>query len=300
MNKILGKSGFRQSTYAYALIAPGLILIAVIMIYPLIRGIISSFFSQMPASIEFDEFIGFQHFRELMSDKIFTKALSNTIYWTAMVVSIQYIIGLGTALLLNCKLKGRGIYRSLVLIPWVVPGIAAAMTWRWMYSYQHGLINQVLMLLGLIESHIDWLGSSEYAMTAVIITAIWKVIPFITIVLLASMQSIDQTLYEAVRIDGGGAFRGFWHITFVGIRDVSITTLLLQSIWTFNQFDLVFNMTRGGPSNTTMILPVYTYLTAFNFFNLNKAAAIGVISLLVVAVLAVAYIIYTMKKRHDV
>lgn len=293
------KAGLRQNAYAYILITPGLILIAVIMIFPLLRGVASSFFTQVPGSIAFDKFVGLSHYKELLRDKIFARAFSNTIIWTASVVSIQYFIGLGTAMLLNCKFKGRWFYRSLVLIPWVVPGIAAAMTWKWMYSSQHGIINQVLMSLDIIEKNIDWLGSTNYAMGSVIVTAIWKVVPFITIVLLASMQSIDHTLYEAVRIDGGGAWRGFWHITLVGIRDVSITTLLLQSIWTFNQFDLMFNMTRGGPSNATQIIPIYTYLTAFNFFNLNKAAAIGVVGLLIVAVLAVLYIFYNTKRGKE-
>ena len=296
---VLKKKSFRRNGYAYILIAPGLILIAIIMLFPLFRGIVSSFFSQVPGSLYFDSFIGLEHYRVLLNDSIFIGAFNNTLIWTFTVVSIQYFIGLAVALLLNCSFKARGLYRSLLLIPWVIPGIAAAMTWRWMYSGQHGIINQVLVSLNIIESNIDWLGSSTYALWAVIATAIWRTIPFISIVLLASMQSIDQTLYEAVRIDGGGAFRGFWHITLVGIRDVSITTLLLQCIWTFNQFDLVFNMTRGGPANSTQIIPVFTYLTAFNFFNLNRAAASGVIGLLVVGVLAVFYIIYNARKGSE-
>jgi len=119
----------------------------------------------------------------------------------------------------------------------------------------------------------------------------------VTIVLLAALQSVDTTLYEAVKIDGGNAWQGFWHITMTGIKNVSITTVLLEIIWTFNKFDLVYTMTKGGPSNATQTIPVYTYITAFNFFKLNKAAAVGVIGLLVVGIFAVLYIIYNSREE---
>lgn len=294
--RAIRKRRMKHSTYAYILIAPGLILIAVILVYPLVRGILSSFFVQAPGSIEFENFVGLEHYRAVLNDPIFIKAFTNTIIWTVTIVVIQYFVGLGSALLLNKSYRGRGLYRSLILIPWVVPGIAAAMTWKWMYSCQYGIINQALTALGLISSNVDWLGSTETALGAVIVTAIWKAIPFITIVLLAALQGIDTTLYEAVRIDGGSSLQVFRHIMVPGIKKVSITTLLLQTIWTFNQFDIVYSMTKGGPSNATQIIPVFTYVTAFNFFNLNKAAAIGVIGLLVVGVVAVFYIVFANKE----
>ncbi len=208
-----------------------------------------------------------------------------------------YLIGLGIALLLNKSFRGRGIYRSLMLIPWVVPGIAAAMTWKWMYASQYGIVNHILQALGLIDQNIDWLGSTSTALGSIMVTTVWKDIPFVTIVLLAALQSVDTTLYEAVKIDGGNAWQAFWHITMTGIKNVSITTILLEIIWTFNKFDLVYTMTKGGPSNSTQTIPVYTYITAFNFFKFNKAAAVGVIGLLLVGVFAVLYIIYNNKEE---
>ena len=286
---------FRQSTYAYILIAPGLILVMLILVYPLLRGIVSSFFTQAPASMKFASFAGLDYYKDLLKDDIFAKALKNSAIWTVTIVAAQYIIGLGIALILNKDFKGRGIYRSLILIPWVVPNIAAAMTWKWMYAGQYGIINFILKNLGIIAKDVDWLGSSKTAFGALIVTAVWKGIPFITIVLLAALQSIDTSQYEAVRIDGGSPLQGFRHITLPGIKEVSITTVLLVTIWTFNQFDLVYAMTKGGPSNSTQIVPVYTYMTAFNFFNLNSAAAIGVVGLLIVGVFAVMYILHGRK-----
>ena len=291
------KAPLRQNLYAYILIAPGLLLVGVILVYPLLRGVASSFFTQSPGSMEFDAFVGLKYYKELLADKIFWKALGNSVLWTVVIVAALYVFGLCIALLLNKGFKGRGIYRSLILIPWVVPGIAAAMTWKWMYASQYGIVNHILQALGLLDKGVDWLGSTSTALGSIMVTAVWKDIPFVTIVLLAALQSIDTTLYEAVRIDGGSTFQAFWHITMTGIKNVSITTILLEIIWTFNKFDLVYAMTKGGPSNSTQIVPVYTYITAFNFFKLNKAAAIGVVGLLVVGVFAALYIIYNNKEE---
>ena len=281
----------RRNRAAHLLIAPGLLLITVILVYPLVRGVLSSFFTSSKGSLDFGKFVGLKYYRELFQDRIFLKAMSNTLIWTAVIVAGQYVGGLATALLLNKNYRGRGIYRSLILIPWVVPGIAAAMTWKWMYASQYGVINYALQALNVIDTNIDWLGNAQTALGSIMVTATWKAIPFVTIVLLAALQSIDTSLYEAARVDGASVWQSFRHITLTGIKEVSITTVLLEIIWTFNQFDLVYTMTKGGPSNASQIIPVYTYLTAFNFFKFNKAAAIGVMGLLVVGVFAVWYII---------
>lgn len=290
------RSGQNRNLYAYILIAPGLLLLTLIMLYPLIRGVISSFFTQQAASTHFDEFVGIRYYKELLKDQIFQTSFGNSILYTVIVVTAQYFTGLAIALLLNQNFKGRGIYRSLILIPWVVPGVSAAMTWKWMFDSQNGIVNQMLMQLGVITQSIDWLGSRSGALYAVMVTSVWKAIPFVAIVLLASLQQVDQGLYAAVKIDGGSAFHEFWYITLPGIKKISITTILLETIWTFNQFDLVFTMTKGGPANSSMIVPVYTYLTSFSFFKTNKAAAIGVISLLIVSIPAILYIYYNNKE----
>jgi len=283
-------SSFRRDKYAYFLIAPGLILILIILLYPLIRGIISSFFQFSPASTSFQEFVGLKFYKDLLKDKIFILAFKNSILWTISIVIAQYIIGLGISLILNEDLRGRWIFRSLILIPWVVPNIAAAMTWKWMYSTEYGIINYILKFLNIIQDNINWLGSSSIALKSVIITSIWKGVPFTTIVLLAGLQVIDKTQYEVARIDGANTWQIFKHITLPGIKNISITVILLQSIWTFSQFDLIYVMTKGGPSNSSQIVPVYTYITAFNFFKFNYAAAIGCVGLVIIAAISFFYI----------
>ncbi len=281
---------FGRSKFAYILIAPGVLLVAVIFIYPLAKGVISSFFYQQPASMEFAGFAGLDFYKQLMNDRIFHLAFKNSIYWTVIIVTFQYLIGLGTALLLNKDFAGRGIYRSLLLIPWVVPNIAAAMTWKWIYAGQYGILNYILKSVHIIEKDIDWLGSEATALPALMVTSIWKGIPFTTLVLLAALQVIDRTLYEAARTDGARAFQMFKYVTLPGIKAISITTILLVTIWTFNQFDLIFVMTKGGPQNSTQVIPVYTYITAFNFFKFNYAAAIGTVGLVIISMVSIAYI----------
>lgn len=290
------RPGRNRNVYAYILIAPGLLLLALIMIYPLIRGVVSSFFTQQAASVHFDEFVGIRYYKELLRDQIFRTSFGNSILYTVIVVAAQYFIGLAIALLLNQNFRGRSIYRSLILIPWVVPGVSAAMTWKWMFDSQNGIINQIFMKMGLITENIDWLGLRASALYAVMVVSVWKAVPFVAIVLLATLQQVDQGLYAAVKIDGGSSFHEFRYITLPGIKKISITTILLETIWTFNQFDLVFTMTKGGPANSSMIVPVYTYLTSFSFFKTNKAAAIGVISLLIVSIPAILYIYYNNKE----
>ena len=292
-------ASYRRSLFAYILISPGVLLIALILLYPLLRGVLSSFFLSTQGTVDFKTFVGLDHYINLIKDSIFKASIRNSLIWTSINVFFMYIIGSGIALILNKSFRGRGFYRSVILIPWVVPGIAAAMTWKWMYSNQYGVINFVLNKLGLTSTNIDWLGSPKFALGAVMVVAIWKAIPFITIVILAALQSIDSTCYEAARIDGANSFQCFWNITLVGIRDVSITTILLEIIWTFSSFDLIYTMTAGGPSNSTMIVPVYTYLTAFRFFRLNYASAIGVISLLIVGVFALLFVIYNNRQERN-
>jgi multiple sugar transport system permease protein len=286
---------FNRSKFAYILITPGVLLVTVILIYPLIRGVISSFFYQQTASMQFSKFAGVTFYKQLLNDEIFLLSLKNSFYWTIIIVIFQYLIGLGIALILNQDFAGRGIYRSLILIPWVVPNIAAAMTWKWIYAGQYGILNYILKSLHIIQKEINWLGNASTALPAIMVTSIWKGVPFIALVLLAALQVIDKTQYEVARMEGARAFQTFRYITLPGIKNISITLILLITIWTFNQIDLIYVMTKGGPQNSTQVIPVYTYILAFDFFNFNYAAAIGSIGLVFIGIVSIAYIRYTNK-----
>ncbi|GIQ68800.1 sugar ABC transporter permease [Xylanibacillus composti] len=279
-------NAFWKAALPYILISPGVIFVGAILIYPMISGVISSLFTQHPLNLSQREFVGLAHFKTLFSDKIFYMAFSNTLIWTLGVVFGQFALGLGIALMLNEKFPGRGIYRSLILIPWVVPMIAAALTWKWIYSADYGVLNYFLKQIGLISTNIDWLGNPSIALFSVIMTNVWKGIPFVAVVLLAGLQSIDNEMYEAAQVSGANLFQRFWYITLPSLKGVSIVVIVLTTIWTFNQFDLLYLMTKGGPSNSTQIIPVYTYLNAFNFFKMNYAAAVSTVGVVLLSVLA--------------
>lgn len=274
----------------YVLIAPGVVFVGTLLIYPMISGVLSSFFTQHPLQLSGREFVGLEHYINVFQDSIFYRALWNTFIWTAAVVAGQYVIGFVIALMLNEPLPGRGIYRSLILIPWVVPMIAAALTWKWIYSADFGVLNYILRKLGFVSSGVDWLGDPSVALWSVIITNVWKGIPFVAVVMLAGLQSIDQEMYESAHVEGAGLLQRFWHITLPSMKGVSMVVLVLTTIWTFNQFDLLYLMTKGGPTNSTQIIPVYTYLNAFNFFRMNYAAAISCVGVLFMSVLAFIYL----------
>ena len=290
----------KSSIQAYFLIAPGFLMIGVILVFPLARGIISSFFRQEPNSLALLEWNHLRNYQLLLDDSSFWMTLKNTAVWVITVVALQYLLGLATSLLLNKKYPGRAMARSLVLIPWVVPTIAGTLTWRWIFDYQYGVLNYVIRILGLSEKGLNWLGSTELSLITCIITAVWKAAPFVTIVLLAGLQGIDTQLYEAASIDGANAFDKFLHITLPGIRSVSVTCIILKTIWTFNQFDIVSIMTNGGPANSSMILPVYTYLTAFSFNQLNYAATIACTGILLILPVAIAYVARNARQNKEV
>lgn len=281
---------FINRALPYLLILPGIIFVGSILIYPMISGVFSSFFIQHPLNPSDREFVGFGHFEKMFSDEIFIQAFKNTILWTVGIVVGQYIVGLGVALLLNESFPGRGIYRSLILIPWVIPMIAAALTWKWIYATDFGVLNYILKKMGFISGNIDWLGDPSLSLLSVMAVTIWKNIPFVAVVLLAGLQSIDKQMYEAASISGANMLQRFWYITLPNLKKVSLVILILTTIWTFNQFDLIYLMTKGGPANSSQIVPVYSYLNAFNYLNINYAAAIATFGAVIMSIFVVLYI----------
>ena len=284
------RGAFGKRALPYILIAPGVLFVGALLIYPMISGIVSSFYTQHPLNPADRSFAGFTYFRQMFSDEIFVKAFWNTLIWTFGVVLGQYVLGLCAALLLNEKFPGRGVYRSLILIPWIVPMIAASLTWKWIYSNEFGVLNYTLKSVGIIGSNIDWLGNPAYALGSLIVVSVWKGIPFVAIILLAGLQSIDKEMYEAAAISGANPLQRFWYITLPSLKGVTLVILTLTTIWSFNQFDLIYLMTKGGPSNSTQTIPVYSYLNAFNFFKTNYAAAISTAGVVLMSVFAVLYL----------
>lgn len=279
----------REFLAGYGLIMPTLILLGIIVFYPLIHTFYLSFFDTSLV-LPKPEFIGLQGYGKIIKSKILWIVIKNSFIWTVIVVIFQFIIGLASAVLLNQKFKGRALARAIVILPWVTPGVIVAMVWRLMYHPQLGLLNRFLFDLGLIKDYVAWLGYPNTALYAVIISAIWKGFPFSTIMYLAALQTVPQELYEAANLDGSNRWQSFFRITIPQIMSVIRVTLLLTSILTFNYFELIYVMTKGGPGKSSHIFPTYIYQIAFVQFRFGPASRYAVISFLLLLIFALIYI----------
>jgi len=285
----------RVHWYAYAMLTPVLVVTVTLVGYPLLRGVYLSLTDAnannignqfIPASYEF---VGLKNYLSILSgnEGHFYSILWRTVVWTAVNVFFHYTIAMGLALMLNRKLKGRGLYRTLLMVPWAMPQFVAAFAWGYMYNGDFGIFNQVLGTLGFEPR--AWLNEPFTAFVAVIIVNVWLGIPFMMVALLGGMQSISQDLYEAASIDGANGWQKFRYITMPGLRSVSSTVILLGTIWTFNMFVVIYLITRGGPYDSTQILGTYAYRQFIDLRQFAVAATYGVLILSSLVVFASAY-----------
>jgi len=206
-------------------------------------------------------------------------------------VLLQNVLGFFVAMLLNQGLPAQGLLRALVLLPFVLPGVVTAILWRFMYDPQLGLVNSLMIRLGLFEDNAAWLANADTAMAAVIFVAVWKGFPFSMLIYLAALQNVDKSQLEAATIDGAGPWRRLIDVTLPSIKDVVVVNIVLTLILTFNYFDIIWVMTRGGPQNATHIFPTRIFETGFGQFRFGEAAVYGVFSILILAVLVALYVI---------
>ena len=275
--------------------APALIIIAVLMYWPMVGTVIESFYSASFINPT-PTFVGLGTYKAVFADGAFGQIVQNSVIWTVAVVLLQNLVGFATALLLNQNLPGQGLMRSLILLPWVLPGVVAAILWRFMYDPQLGLINSFLVTLG---GHGEpWLASATTALPAAILAAVWKGFPFSTVVYLAALQNVDQEQVEAATIDGAGAVRRLFDIVIPAVREVIAVNLVLTTILTFNYFDMIWVLTRGGPQNATHIFPTKIYELGFGQFRFGQAATYGVMSILLLGVLIPAYFAVQARGRR--
>jgi len=258
------------------------------MYYPMVGTAIESFYSTSFINPN-PQFVGLELYRKLFASGEFGTIVWNSCIWTVFVVLFQNLFGFAVALLLNRELPTSGLMRSLVLLPWVLPGVVAAILWRFMYDPQLGLINSFLIRIGLASESQAWLAEPGTAMGAAIVAAIWKGFPFSTVVYLAALQNVDREQIEAATIDGAGALRRLIHVVIPSMREVIAINLVLTTMLTFNYFDMIWVLTRGGPQNATHIFPTRIYELGFGQFRFGEAATYGVFSILVLAVLLALY-----------
>lgn len=273
----------RQST-GLLFVLPALIVLAMLIAYPV------AYTGLLSVTDQQGNFTGLNNFATVLKARATPQAFLNTIYYVGGSIIFQVILGTMAAVLLNQKFAGRGIVRSITVIPWVVPGIVAATTWAWMFHTEFGIINYMLTAPGLIEAPIGWLTNKDTVMPVLIAINVWKLFPFVTIMVLAGLQSIPEDLYEAARMDGANFWEEVWYIMLPQVRPVITAVTLLLVIWGLNSITMIYAITRGGPANKTLITPIQIFRLAFEAVQFNQAAALSVMFFAVAIVVVFFYV----------
>jgi multiple sugar transport system permease protein len=270
------------------MILPSVILISVFAIYPVLQGFLASFFRVESATLEMT-FNGLSNYKALFGDSLFWESLGRTLIWTGATILLQISIGLGISLLLHQELRGRNLARGLVLFPYLVPAIVIAVTWRFILDPTLGVFNRTMLEWGLIDRPIAFLASKSTALLFVILGGIWKYTPFVVIMLLARLQVIPVDLEEAAQIDGASRWQVFRYITLPWLMPVIVITLLLRTIWMFNEFDMVYLFAFGGPLFGTTTLPVLVRYLAFDARQIGMAAAASSVMVVILMMMSWGY-----------
>ncbi|WP_211250075.1 carbohydrate ABC transporter permease [Mesoaciditoga lauensis] len=279
--------------FIFWMLLPTFSIVAVLTYYPTIKGVFLAFEDYTVFNFQNIQFVGWQNFENIFMDPNFFIALWNTVWWIAFSVALQFVLGFALALLMKEPFKGRGIYAGIVFYPWALSGFALGILWSWLLNGQFGLINDILIKLHLIQHGINFLSNPFYAFISVIAVNVWYGVPFFAIMILAALQSIPNSLYEAAEIDGAGAISKFFNVTLPYIKPTVVSTLLLRVIWVMNFPDIIYGMTRGGPAGATNILATYMINIVYYETDYSKASAVGLIIVSVLMIYALIYLKFT-------
>ncbi|MFC0266533.1 carbohydrate ABC transporter permease [Kushneria aurantia] len=281
---------------SYLFVLPAVVFLVGLLLIPIVNVIVDSFFNVNLLRPDANGFVGLDNFVRAVSEPLFWSNVWNGVVWTVGSVFGEFVVGLATALLLNQQVRGRALFRAIMITPWVVPIVVAAMTWSWILNGEYGILNAILRELGIISDNVSWLGNKWTAMLAVINTNVWRSFPFWTLSYLAVLQTIDRAELEAAELDGANALQRLWYIVLPKLKGITLILSILNVIWVFNNFDFIWLMTQGGPLNATETLAIQTYLLAFEQYRFGEASAVAVIMLLMLLV-AIGLYFYIQRRR---
>jgi len=299
------KKWFSDSFYGFLLMTPALLVLLVVIAFPLLKGIYASFCTYSLKELRKGMFElqwnNFQNYKDLFKNGNILIYFKNTLVFVLLVVIIQFLLGMAIALLLNTKIRGRGVIRGFMLIPWTIPSVVTAIVWRFMTNSSYGVLNWAGYKLGLIPTlDYSWTLHSGSAMALIIIAAVWRQLPYMMVMILAGLQSVDHTLVEASRIDGANAWGTLMHVTIPCIRPVIVTSIWIAMMANFQMYTIIANVTNGGPVNATTTLSIAAYKAAFQSYNFGYAAAIGVVWLVALMIITVFANKLTDKFSRDI
>lgn len=290
------RSGLARRVLPYALLSPAVLITLAIVFLPMVQATWMSFHDYVLWKPKASIFTGLSNWSKMFADEVFWTSLKHTAIWIGITIPAQMLLGLITALILNQPFFWRPLARALIIIPWALPSVVIALMWAWIYDPNYGVLNDFLLRMQLITSSISWLSNPDTALYAVILTLTWQGFPFFTVMILAALQSIPHSYYEAASLDGASHWKQFWHITLPGISGVLLTAVLLRIIWVANSIDVIYVMTGGGPGYATYTLPLYSFIKARTNLDFGYGSALAVSFTLMLLVLVVIYLRRTMRR----
>ena len=266
----------KSALVGWLLLAPSLVLLGGLVVFPVLYNIWLSLFDKH-AFMPVQSFVGLRHYRYFATDPEFWASFYYGSVYAGVTMVLQLGVGVPSALLLNEGFRGRNLLRGVVLFPYMIPTIVAVILWKWLLNDSYGLVNHLLMRAGMVRAPVAWLGP-DYIMASLIVTSVWQFFPFVVVTYLARLQTIPPELYEAATVDGASAWRRFVHVTLPQTASVLFVIVLLRSIWMFTKFDTVWLMAGdGGVSRYIRTLPVYAYARSFTYLQAGMGAALAVI-----------------------
>jgi ABC-type sugar transport system permease subunit len=279
-----------ESWGAAAFIAPAARVIVLVVLVPLARAAWMSLFDIQLIRPGDEPFVGLGNYIDQLTSPDFWAAVWRSLFFTVASTSLELLLGLALALLMDQPLRGRWVLRTLIILPWALPTIVNALMWRWIDNAEYGALNAVLTQLGLLSDYQVWLSNSDIAMWMVILADVWKMTPLVAILLLAALQSVDRELVEVAKVDGASSLQSFRLIVLPLITPVILIVLVLRTMEAFKVFDIIWIMTGGGPANATQTIAIYAYQTAFQGYDFGAGAALGYLIAMIIMALAAVYL----------
>lgn len=292
------KSKRNRNLTRWIFVLPALIVVCSLLIYPICSSLYFSFTSKHLIK-EGYSFIGFENYIAVLSDKTFYTAFINSLKWTFFSLTGQILIGFTAALALHRIKHFKGTFKTLLIIPWAFPSIVIALSWKWILSGVYGFVPNMLVQLGLCKEAPQFLTDSTLAFSTLVFINIWFGAPMIMVNVLAALKTIPSDQYEAAQIDGANSWKSFVHITFPHIKIVVGLLVVLRTIWVFNNFDIIYLITGGGPSSLTTTIPIFAYNTGWGAKMLGRSSAITILLMLFLIIVCICYFIVIRKWEKE-
>ena len=282
----------KNKEHPFIYLLPALAVLMMLVFIPLVTNIIRSF--SVKGSFSLD------NYKRLFSDTQFEKDLKNTFIWLLYTLPAEMVLGLLIAVLLNMKIKGQKFYRTLFIIPWVIPATVVCVIWKWIYNADYGILNHILKSLGIVKNYQLWLANPSQSLACQALVYVWKISPFVMIMYLSGLQGISSDIYEAADLDGANWFTQIFRITIPLLFPVMRSVILVSTIWSLNSFVYVYSLTGGGPARVSETIQILIYKTGIEQFKFEYSATIANVFLVIVMIVACAYLIVSQKAEDNI